>query len=235
MNAETLTETLKTEIAPTKINVGEHPEMAWKIDFRNNGVGNKQPIFYGGKERFREFLNRNGYDDENKKAFSSLVNWACSVPPSAKGLYIHGKPGTGKTMFVDVMRRSGRMTYSGNDCHIENYRSFPIYSCKTIVGLWKSNKDRLYQIIGQKDVSFDDLGTEEKVNDYGSMNEVMAHVIDERWTIFTRYGGLTIITSNIPNIAKEGCESIKDRYGVRTQDRIRGMCWQMKIEGESRR
>ena len=103
--------------------------------------------------------------------------------------------------------------------------------------LYIKNEPAFGQFLNQHDVSVDDIGSEQEVNNFGIKTNVMEIAIDIRWDVFQKEGGLTLISSNIQTIDKEnaGNNSIVKRYGKRTFDRIRGMCWSLKIDGESKR
>jgi hypothetical protein len=81
-----------------------------------------------------------------------------------------------------------------------------------------------------KEWCFDDLGTEQKANNYGKGVECFKKIIEDRYDKWKYEGVLTHFTTNITN------EELLERYGKRAYERLKEMCTVVKYPStESKR
>lgn len=65
---------------------------------------------------------------------------------------------------------------------------------------------------------FDDLGTEQKANNYGKATEIFKRIIEDRYDKWKYTGLRTHFTTNLDN------KEMIERYGERAYDRLKEMC-----------
>lgn len=172
-------------------------------------------------------LARRGYRlDVDPDAAEALVFYyaAMRAGKADRGLFLYGKVGTGKTMFV--RKACGR-----------------IRTAKQYVGLFKNKAGNTTDFAeacygaypplgiagGNRPMIIDDLGTEPICNLYGQRDEVLEIVLAERYGHWQKYGAdaPTYITTN------RTPEQLQERYGSRIMDRLRAMCVWVEFTAES--
>lgn len=93
--------------------------------------------------------------------------------------------------------------------------------------------DYMYPNISNKranDFIIDDIGREfEIANTYGTKDDTMERIIDERYRAFVDHGSLTHFSTNLTE------EQIKARYGERISSRLNEMCVFVKMPNLDRR
>jgi len=150
--------------------------------------------------------------------------------PQARGLFLYGNNGTGKTLFAQLVLRKWR--------YLE---------CKRIVALYKELGgfcERLEEVCNggylssnsmwpPRDVVIDELTGEPICVDHGQREEVMAGVISDRYRAWSEHNCATVIICNVDVSSRP--QVITERYGNRTADRLREMCDFVKFDGKSAR
>lgn len=190
-------------------------------------------------------------DDHNEQAIRLLIWWHYSDPAFEnespnfslnKGILLRGNVGTGKTVLMEIFAfMAGRqfnwpVRYQITDCR-EVARIFSNEGPKTIERFGaKSFHSESTPHGSRLDYSrpthkcFDDLGTEDNASKfYGNQANVMAEVLLDRYRMFTRYGMLTLLTTNLAP------SEMKDMYGDRVVSRLREMVNDIVIGGKDRR
>lgn len=146
--------------------------------------------------------------DEEKKVYQDFSDYLKGVGEfdQSKGVFVRGVVGCGKTIMFRMAQR-----YSGTV-----RRKFKMVNAETIVCNFesKSSIDRFFI----DEWCFDDLGTEDKANNYGKGVEIFKRLIESRYDLWKNYGVRTHFTSNVSN------DIILERYGERAYERLKEMC-----------
>ncbi|MBU2249462.1 MAG: hypothetical protein KKD77_22130 [Gammaproteobacteria bacterium] len=143
-----------------------------------------------------------------------------------RGLFLFGNCGTGKTMFA---RKFTTRRFFTATAIVERYEK---YGASVGFDEWlHGNYTDEHVKTPPVDVVIDDLGAEPVSKRYGEVRELLADVIDRRYRYWQDYGRecVTVITSNLSSPA------LKQRYGMRTIDRICEMCVAIEFKGRSAR
>lgn len=178
-------------------------------------------------------------DDDNKYAVDFFISYFSNAEKlktlggkSHKGIYFYGGCGTGKSLFFEILE--------------EIYKSYqnPGLRIKTVhtVGLTDQylsqlsrpkqlapNDDSLYSKNRKGAIHFEDLGAENKLNHFGNSIEIMADLLQLRYSESRRALCKTFITTNFSP------EEARNRYGERVYDRMFEMFNFVKLTGSSRR
>lgn len=173
-----------------------------------------------------------GYMPFDKDAFTAICKWIVNDP---KGLILSGNAGTGKTMLCQVMATDKFL-------HMTNkYNPWIFKKAQDFVAEWMDSSGimdrgywyRLLKVYESEtwkaELVIDDLGQEAMGVCYGMREEVMEHVICERYRNWQEKGVKTIITTNL------SLDDLDKRYGRRITDRISEMCAVVEFKGESNR
>ena len=144
------------------------------------------------------------------KHYDDIILWLKGNNQS--GLIIMGSCGLGKSMIAKYIIPYIVMKVYG--------RIFKVVNASEI-----SNKKTLEDILENRLIVLDDIGTEEMIMEYGNRIDPIPIIVDRA----EKEGKLLIITTNLTP------SQIKDRYGDRIADRIRYLCKQVAIKGESYR
>lgn len=194
-----------------------------------------------GLEKSRLF----SIDKENWWVFQQLIRWAHgdvfeghdpeSDPKNpkkiqgdpAKGIYIAGKTGTGKSWALEILSAytevDGIKVWLGNKIHrlsFESFRTDTICEIYTETGNIQKFKQRGV-------ICFQDLGTEPLESMHmGNRVPVMQQILEHRGD---RNDQLTLISSNEPMM------ELHQKYGDRVQSRVKGMCNYLILNGKDRR
>jgi hypothetical protein len=137
------------------------------------------------------------------KAFGKYLSSLDSKLDHKKGVLVRGVVGAGKTIMFKMAQRYKKgcfkMVNVGKvEIDLENGESYSKY-CKA-------------------EWCFDDLGSEQMVNNYGKAVEVFKRLIEIRYDLWKYHGVRTHFTTNLSN------EEIKTRYGERAYERLKEMC-----------
>jgi len=127
-----------------------------------------------------------------------------------KGLFLAGDVGRGKTTII--------------------HHAIPLlfyHYQRKVVKCTHANelKHHLQEYKNKLFIAIDEVGTEAVVNDYGSKYEPVNNLFD----MAESQGKIIFISTNLNSTA------IRERYGVRTLDRITRLCRIVKFKGESLR
>ena len=157
-------------------------------------------------------------NDSKKEVWNNVLKYAHGFEPlnTSKGLYIFGSTGSMKTSVFDILNlyfQIDNMIYLQNrKYHLIKF--FKVSSKKIIQDFIKN--ENYEQYISIKNLLIDDLGAEnQKVNNYGTITNVIEEIIEER---YSRNIGFTHFTSNY------SIEKINEIYGSRVYSRINHMC-----------
>lgn len=173
-------------------------------------------IAYGqGEQLIRrglEFFCGKGYKWNN--SYMGIADWLADN--RSKGLLLTGNCGVGKTLIaskilVPFFNHHYRALYSQNSTSV---RCYPAYDLEEAVTRGLGNC-----------VVIDDVGGENIQNVYGSRVDWFSRAVDYA----EQHGCLLICTTNLSD------ESLKERYGIRTYDRIRTIMHPVVITGNSLR
>lgn len=164
-------------------------------------------------DRFNEyatFVLRDGYlyDQENKEAVKSCID---VLEKSETGLFIIGNPGSGKTLLFEMAQKVINPTSENRFTKVSVLEVVQQFNNKEIGhGVFRKWAD--------KNVFFDDLGTETKGYLFGEKIEVFEKFIQFRYDLFRASKIKTHFTSNL------SYNDLKERYGMRCISRLSEMC-----------
>ena len=136
----------------------------------------------------------------------------------ARGLFLFGSPGTGKTTAVQFISGLCEMDFVSTD---ELSRAFSLRSGE---GFW-----RLADEYKKRPLVVDDLGCEETSRSFGNTLP-MAEFIRDRERQWKEAGICTCFTSNA-----RSREELSKRYGSSVCSRLLGMCDFIQIKGPDKR
>jgi len=143
-------------------------------------------------------------DAANEQAVRDIVRHF----EEGKGLLVLGLPGGGKTLIFNMLQK------------ITNPQDPRMFARSSILDLIKDfsiNGHEVFNKWNEKNVFFDDLGTEGKGVHFGDRVEVMESFIQFRYELFQHKKLVTHITSNLKK------PDIEARYGVRCAGRLHEM------------
>lgn len=138
-------------------------------------------------------------------SFGNYIEGKESGLDKNKGVFIRGVVGSGKTIMFKMAQRFSF-----------NFRSIMMLNVDRVIGNIEAGEK--YDKYLYNEWCFDDLGTEQKANQYGKGVEVFKRIIEERYDSWKFNGLITHFTSNLSN------EEIMERYGERAYDRLKEMC-----------
>lgn len=203
---EVMTE-IQNALIPPKVNTLNAGQIAWGI----------------------QTMNRLGYDGRvHPDIPARLARWMVPAVKhwTNKGLLLAGGVGMGKTHFFDRVLRA-------------IYPEFVLWRASQIVEMAATNRENFEEVVygryeGQNlyteaVLAIDDLGDEPYGNVYGNKGEVMARVICDRYETWKRRGIPLFISTNLET------DEILSRYGQRVADRIREMCFTIRLHGQNAR
>jgi len=125
------------------------------------------------------------------------------------GLFLMGNVGTGKTFFFKKVNPTPITIFSLQDHALDSAEEIKA----SVLG------------VQDREVVFDDIGTEPTLNRYGTRFEILPWIVEQRLELRCR----THFTTNI-----QGAQ-LRERYGDRTLDRIKSLCKAFPFTGESQR
>lgn len=174
-----------------------------------------------------EHLRLCGYTDANPEVFRAIAEYGASELENrnSRGLFIKGTCGIGKSY--------------GVACLAVHFK-WPVIPAKVLQSAYMSAEkdDQFLQFVDALDyfgrhqtIVIDDLGTEDyPLMKYGTPCNLLADVLDRRYyTGFLRHGVRTIVTCNLTD------EQLRERYGVRIDDRMNEMFEFVTVDGLSLR
>jgi len=177
----------------------------------------KEGSLYDKFNEYGTFVLKNGlmYDLENKEAINACIE---VFDKNEIGLTIVGNPGSGKTLFFDMIQK------------IINPKSSQMFIKVNVldVVLDFNNKEvghKVFRKWESKNVFFDDLGTEDKGYLFGEKVEVFEKFIQFRYELFRKFKLKTHFTTNLSK------EEMNNRYGMRCISRLNEMCERVVLGG----
>lgn len=181
-------------------------------------------------------------DDRNRDTINDLFYYFHKIEGGrldpAKGLWLEGEVGTGKSSLMNIFSNHMRRYWNGN--------GFKIYTCSTISKEFATNPandveaadilDRYtfnklgYRPYYRVAMCFDELGREPIPSArYAFKMNVMEHILHLRYTFWQNEGLLTYVTTNL------NAEKVETMYGDYIRDRRAEMFNLIAMTGESRR
>ena len=156
-----------------------------------------------------------GDDAKWLQGYDEIAEWLADN--NGRGLLLYGANGRGKSIMcyniiptlIDYYYKQTR-TFK---CRANNLRS-----------LLNSSND-YYNAVGAKIIFIDDFGTESISNLYGEKVDVFSDIVD----LAEQEKKILVITTNLTT------GEIKDRYGLRTFDRLQSITHAICLRGESMR
>lgn len=163
-----------------------------------------------------------GYQPHDKEIFEKLAKYLAA--PNGKGLLLYGKVGTGKTFFFQKMFSEIQLSSA-----LKISEAFKSTNGKMNGMFWYESFWIMDSETWRQSLVIDDMGVEPLSNVYGTVTELMADVIDQRYRDWKKTGVKTYITSNLSNVEMD------KRYGRRVTDRIAEMSVCVEFSGTSLR
>ena len=185
-------------------------------------------------------------DEENKLILDIVCRYFANDPSFEevvqngnlkKGILLIGNCGTGKSSIFDIIQEIGRihkipqLWFSNTSTLIITSQFEKLNKQKSTVG-----GESIIEYYSKGKVYFDDLGSEEMVNNYGIKKELIREIIEIRYNRYKSLGTKTYCSSNLSVaelVAKYDKNSKPDHK--RIEDRIYGMFNILPMYGESRR
>lgn len=171
------------------------------------------------KEQFYEYaeicLKKGWVQDEENKNVPAIIE---AIKKNEFGVCVVGNPGSGKTILFELLSEV---------VHPQHPEFF--IKLRTIDVVLKFNEEghSVFRKWENKNVLFDDLGTEEKGHYYAERPEVFQMFIQIRYELYKKFGTKTHFTSNLT------FDEIGNRYGLRCKSRLQEMCDVFVIGGSS--
>jgi DNA replication protein DnaC len=174
-----------------------------------------------------EHLRGCGYTEANPDVHRAIVEFGASELENrnSRGLFIKGACGIGKSFGVACLAA---------------YFKWPVIPAKVLQAAYMSadSDDKFLHFVDALDyfgrpqtIVIDDLGTEDfPLVKYGTPCNLLADVLDRRYYQgFMRNGVRTIVTCNLTD------QQLRERYGLRIDDRMNEMFTFATVEGRSLR
>ena len=173
-------------------------------------------------DKFNEyatFVLKNGYvyDLENKDTIDKAIE---IFEKNELGIMIVGNSGSGKTLFFDMIQKI---------LHPTDPRLFQKINTLDVVLKFNSKEvgHGVFRLWNEKNVFFDDLGTEDKGYLFGEKVEVFEKFIQFRYDLFHSRKIKTHYTTNLSK------DQLNERYGIRCMSRLNEMCERIVLGGKS--
>lgn len=193
-------------------------EKVFEIDSENESLINALLFYFSGHKDFEDL----------KWGKGEVLR---SEPNLNKGIYLAGNVGSGKSLIMDLFRRSIRRD------------KFRIVSCDKITDMvrkngvsamdpfkraWNKSGNPKKEFRGIRNhYLFDELAGEDKPKIYGDHIDPMYEIISRRDRLYTESGIITHFTTN------KSIDEISDIYDQRIKSRICGMCNIMILGGSA--
>jgi DNA replication protein DnaC len=145
-------------------------------------------------------------DEENKLQLKEILE---TVEEQKNGLVICGKTGSGKTFIFQVLNKIFMPPF--------HPKRIALKTSDEIVSKYEKIGDEALEIKSQN-VCIDEIGREKIGKYFGSEQDVIQKVIQNRYNQYKLKGYLTYFTSNYSKSA------IRERYGEHTFSRLNEMC-----------
>ena len=146
--------------------------------------------------------------------YAQVIEWL--KDNGKKGLLLTGNNGVGKSVIACALIPTLMFHYLTESPHV-----YPAYRLSDIY----RNQTTMWDLIDNRPIVIDDLGTEHYYFEYGEKRDLFAELVDQA----EKDKRLMIITTNLTT------DQIKERYGMRTYDRLRALTKVVCLTGESMR
>lgn len=170
----------------------------------------KSETYYDAIKEYGTYCIETGFiiDNENEKQIKKISE---IVQENKRGVMIVGNTGSGKTILMQMLK---------NIAHPQDKANFIYKKAKEIVIMFDNDEIKydVYSYYKTRNVLFDDLGTEDKGNNYGVRTECFETIIQDRYDLYKETGMVTHFTTNL------GQKEIELRYGARCASRLTEMC-----------
>lgn len=134
-----------------------------------------------------------------------------------KGLLLYGANGRGKSVMCYNILPTVFQYY---------FKQVKIFKCRANnLHLIQSDKTDYYSMLCAQVIFIDDFGTESITSVYGEKRDVFSDIVD----IAEQDKKLLVLSTNLTP------DEIRDRYGIRTLDRLRAITRAICLNGESMR
>jgi DNA replication protein DnaC len=148
-----------------------------------------------------------------------------------KGIMISGNPGTGKSHLMDFFKKNPHQSYTIITCKTvaENYRTgWKRDDMEALDYYSRAMKAPAGHAWDQKELGFcfSDLGTEDEKKNFGNSQNVMEHIIFQRYEGHLPFNQTHFTTNLNP-------QEVEDYYGLRIRDRLKEMCNKLVLDGPS--
>ena len=158
----------------------------------------------------KSIVNSLNRDYKHNKAYDEVADWLNNN--KNKGLLLMGQCGLGKTLLTKyVIPFIIKKEYS---------KVFYVVDAASL-----KTKEQVDEAMQYKMIVLDDIGTEDVIQDYGNKIDAVPLIVDSA----EKEGKLLLISTNLT------ASQLRERYGDRTTDRLRGLCRQISITGRSYR
>jgi hypothetical protein len=184
-------------------------------------------------------------DRGERPIIQNLIRWAIQSNDCeydlTKGIYLHGRIGTGKTMLMHAMQ------YVADAARL--HTQYRIVKTTTIADTIKAqayaderNAAQLaadLRSLHHGHWCFDDLGEDNEpisIKLWGNDTPIMSPLLSARYDAYLHQGLITHVTSNLRLTSPDPDETtIETRYGTRIKDRLKTMFNFILLDGDSRR
>lgn len=169
-----------------------------------------------------------GYCRDNPQVFKAILEYGAKIIDKSnyKGLFLKGDVGIGKSFGAEILAWKFKMPVIRPDVILSRYKDFNGNLLQLEYNLILSGAGGMGYPC---DIVLDELGKNDDARNYGEAVSLMAEVMDMRYRAFIRYGVKTIVTTNLTDT------ELKQRYGLRIDDRLNEMFYFRSVSGKSLR
>lgn len=160
------------------------------------------------RQTLKSFLAMQGKEVQWLPEYDEVADWL--TDNKGAGLFLYGNCGRGKSLMVRYVLPAIFLQYLGKVVNVYDMQEM--------------NRE-LDSMLHKRFVSVDDIGTEDIVNVYGNKRMAFAELMDA----VEKEGKLVLISTNLQE------KDLRDRYGDRILDRIKGCTRRILFKGESLR
>ena len=169
-----------------------------------------------------------GYTKENIQVYNALIEYGARKLDNSnfKGLFLKGDVGIGKSFGAEILAWYFKIPVIRPDVILSRYKDFNGNLLQLEYNLILSGAGGMGYPC---DIVLDELGKNDDARNFGESVSLMAEVLDMRYRAFIRHGVKTIVTTNLTDT------ELKQRYGLRIDDRLNEMFYFRSVTGKSLR